>query len=116
MFSDERTPAADSSRLARQLVELPAEVRRLYPRSLELGLDPAALQVLVCLWLEDGQSVGALAERLALRSQSTSNALRQLQQARLVREQPDPADGRRRLQWLTARGRRRAEAFIASRR
>ncbi|HVN62741.1 MAG TPA: MarR family transcriptional regulator [Gaiellaceae bacterium] len=115
MFRNERTSPADISRLARQLVELPATTRRLYPRSREQGLDPAALQVLICLWLEDGQSVGELAEKLELRSQSTSNALRSLQAAKLVRERPDPTDGRRRLQWLTASGRRRAEKFIISR-
>lgn len=99
--------------LLRALVDVPARARRLYPRGGFEGLEPNALQVLVALRLEPGQTVGELVARLALGQGTVSTALALLRRRGLSEEHADPADKRRRRQGITASGRRLVARFLA---
>ena len=98
--------------LARDLVEVPAEARRLYVRGGFEGLEPNTLQVAVAIWLQPGQTVGELVELLSLGQGTVSTALARLSERGLVTTRPDKADARRQRQALTRLGRVFVERFV----
>ncbi|UIJ44781.1 MarR family transcriptional regulator [Sphingomonas cannabina] len=81
-------------------------VQRLYKPLLdELGLTYPQYLVLNVLWREDAQTVGGIAERLALESSTLTPLLKRLEAAGLVRRARNPDNERQVVVELTARGR-----------
>ena len=85
-------------RLSRRLRALPGDS----------GLTPAQASVLVRLSKVDSATVGELAGAEQVSHQAMVKVAAALEQAGLVRREPDPADGRRQLLSLTETGRTRA--------
>jgi MarR family transcriptional regulator, organic hydroperoxide resistance regulator len=75
--------------------------RRLEPH----GVHPGQDYLLDELWHEDAQTVGALAARIGVEVPTAVRTVSRMEAAGLLRREPDPADGRRVLVRLTARGR-----------
>jgi MarR family transcriptional regulator, organic hydroperoxide resistance regulator len=75
--------------------------RRLEPH----GVHPGQDYLLDELWREDGQTLGALAARIGVEVPTAVRTVSRMEAAGLLRREPDPADGRRVLVRLTARGR-----------
>lgn len=81
-------------------------VQRVYKPLLdELGLTYPQYLVLNVLWREDGQSVGAIAEALALESSTLTPLLKRLEVAGFVRRTRNPSDERQVVVALTDAGR-----------
>jgi DNA-binding MarR family transcriptional regulator len=74
--------------------------RRLEPH----GVHPGQDYLLDELWHEDGQTVGSLAARIGVEVPTAVRTVSRMEAAGLLRREPDPADGRRVLVRLTARG------------
>ncbi len=114
VFVRARTYGVTTDRTANlsQLVELPARARRLFARAADFGLEPNALQVLAAIDHEPGQTVGELAQLLALSPSTVSHALRTLAERRLVRDvEVRGEDRRRRRMATTAAGGRLIDTF-----
>ncbi len=71
----------------------------------ELGITYPQYLVLVALWSEDGQTVGSLAERLALESSTITPLIKRLETSGLVKRVRHHDDERRVSAFLTKRGR-----------
>lgn len=81
-------------------------IQRAYKPLLDaLGLTYPQYLVLNVLWREDGQTVGALADHLALEPSTVTPLLKRLEAARLVRRTRNPDDERQVLVALTDGGR-----------
>lgn len=78
--------------------------RRYGPVLRPLGLTYPQYLVLLVLWEAQPQTVGALGERLHLDSGTLTPLLKRMEAARLVTRRRDPADERRVLIDLTAKG------------
>jgi DNA-binding MarR family transcriptional regulator len=80
---------------------------RLYkPLLAPLGLTYPQYIVMLALWEEDGQTVSALGDKLALDSGTLTPLLKRLQAQGALDRERDPADERRVIVRLTAAGRR----------
>lgn len=71
----------------------------------ELGLTYPQYLVLNVLWREDGQTVGGIAEKLALESSTLTPLLKRLEAAELVRRTRNPGNERQVIVALTDKGR-----------
>src|SRR4051812_24712857 len=71
----------------------------------QLGITYPQYLVLNVLWEEDGQTVGSIAQRLALESSTVTPLIKRLETASLVTRVRRPDDERRVLVSLTRRGR-----------
>ncbi len=81
-------------------------VQRAYKPLLDaLGLTSPQYLVLHTLWEEDGRSIGAIAERLALESSTVTPRVKRLEASGAVTRTRDAADERRVEVRLTERGR-----------
>lgn len=81
-------------------------IQRAYKPLLDaLGLTYPQYLALNVLWREDGQTVGALAEQLALEPSTLTPVLKRLEASRLVRRTRNPDDERQVLVALTDEGR-----------
>lgn len=81
-------------------------VQRLYKPLLdELGLTYPQYLVLNVLWAEDAQSVGAIAEKLALESSTLTPLLKRLETSGLVQRTRNPENERQVVVSLTDAGR-----------
>lgn len=81
-------------------------IQRLYKPLLDrLGLTYPQYLVLNVLWAEDGQTVGGIAEQLALESSTLTPLLKRLEAAGLVGRSRNPANERQVLVSLTDKGR-----------
>ncbi|NYZ13688.1 MarR family transcriptional regulator [Azospirillum sp. RWY-5-1] len=81
-------------------------IQRAYKPLLDaLGLTYPQYLALNVLWREDGQTVGALAERLALEPSTLTPLIKRLEAAGLVRRTRNPDDERQVLVALTDQGR-----------
>lgn len=81
-------------------------IQRAYKPLLDqLGLTYPQYLVLNILWREDGQSVGAIAEQLALESSTLTPLLKRLEAAQLVRRKRNPENERQVVINLTDQGR-----------
>jgi Transcriptional regulators len=80
-------------------------IQRLYKPFLdELGLTYPQYLVLNVLWREDGQTVGAIAEKLALESSTLTPLLKRLEASGLVRRTRNPENERQVVVALTEKG------------
>lgn len=80
-------------------------VTRAYKPLLDaLGITYPQYLVLHALWEEDGRTVGAISERLALEPSTVTPLVTRLERAKLVRRARDPEDERRVRIWLTESG------------
>jgi len=70
----------------------------------QLGLTYPQYLVLHALWEEDGRTVGAIADRLALESSTVTPLVKRLEAAGLVIRQRNPADERQVMVRLTDAG------------
>lgn len=78
---------------------------RIYKPLLEpLGVTYPQLLVMLSLWAEDAQSVGAIGERLGLDSSTLTPLIKRLEAADLVTRKRDSRDERRVIVSLTDRG------------
>jgi DNA-binding MarR family transcriptional regulator len=66
---------------------------------------PAYGSVLVPLFAEDSQRIGALTDRARLPKQTMTSMLAQMERDGLIERMPDPSDGRATIVRLAARGR-----------
>jgi MarR family transcriptional regulator, organic hydroperoxide resistance regulator len=81
-------------------------IQRVYKPLLDqLGLTYPQYLVLTILWREDGQTVGSIAEQLALESSTLTPLLKRLEAAKLVQRIRNPLDERQVLVSVTAEGR-----------
>lgn len=81
-------------------------IQRLYKPLLdELGLTYPQYLVLNILWREDGQTVGGIADQLALESSTLTPLLKRLEAAGLVRRTRNPENERQVVVALTDQGR-----------
>lgn len=81
-------------------------IQRVYKPLLdELGLTYPQYLVLNVLWREDSQTVGGIADRLALESSTLTPLLKRLEVAGLVRRTRNPANERQVVVALTDQGR-----------
>jgi len=81
-------------------------IQRVYKPLLdELGLTYPQYLVLNVLWREDSQTVGGIADRLALESSTLTPLLKRLEVAGLVRRTRNPANERQVVVALTEQGR-----------
>ena len=108
-----RPDTAQTNSLLDDLVELPARVRRLYRRGGFEGLEANVLQVLIELYRVSDQTVGTLAEHLALTQSTVSTALGILAERGLLQGKTDPLDRRRQRQCITGNGRTLVRRFLA---
>lgn len=80
-------------------------IQRAYKPHLEaLGLTYPQYLVLNVLWRQDGQTVGAVAQQLALESSTLTPILKRLEAAGLVHRTRDPANARQVFVALTEEG------------
>ena len=81
-------------------------IQRVYKPLLDqLGLTYPQYLVLNVLWREDGQTVGGIADRLALESSTLTPLLKRLEAAGLVRRTRNPDNERQVVVALTPQGR-----------
>ena len=86
-----------------------------FRRELEVhGVHPGQQYILIALTREDNLPVGVLAERLEVEGPTVVRAVQRLEAAGIVERVPDPADRRRALVRLTARGRRLEPAVVGA--
>jgi DNA-binding MarR family transcriptional regulator len=82
-------------------------LNRLYKPILDsFGITYPQYLVLTVLWEQDGQTIGALAERLALESSTITPLVKRLEAAGFVRRERNTQDERRVVVTLTPKGRR----------
>jgi MarR family transcriptional regulator, organic hydroperoxide resistance regulator len=80
-------------------------VNRAYKPMLdELGITYPQYLVLNVLWADDGETIGAIAERLALEPSTITPLVKRLEQAGLVSRERNPADERQVIVRLTEPG------------
>jgi DNA-binding MarR family transcriptional regulator len=99
------TPPALDDQLCYALYSASMAIQRLYKPLLdELGLTYPQYLVLNVLWAEERQTVGAIAERLALESSTLTPLLKRLEVAGLVRRTRNPQNERQVVVSLTDAG------------
>jgi DNA-binding MarR family transcriptional regulator len=102
----------DPRHRARTLLDQAAAVRRAFPRG-AMGLETAALQALLHVWLTPGSGARETAAALKLDRSTASHALRALAEAELVAgDAASSSDGRRRGYRTTAAGEAIVTAFL----
>ncbi|MVW55499.1 MarR family transcriptional regulator [Sphingomonas sp. MAH-6] len=75
----------------------------------ELGITYPQYLVLLALWEQDGQTIGAIAERLALESSTITPLVKRLEAGGLLTRERNPADERQVFVRLTDKGREMQE-------
>lgn len=99
-------PAPLEDQLCYAIYSAGMAIQRAYKPMLdELGLTYSQYLVLNVLWREDGQTVGAIAEQLALESSTVTPLLKRLEAAQLVRRTRNPQNERQVVVALTDQGR-----------
>jgi DNA-binding MarR family transcriptional regulator len=94
------------SQLCFSLYATTIAINRAYKPLLDaLGVTYPQYLVLSTLWEEDGQTIGAVAERLALEPSTITPLVKRLEQAGFVGRRRNPADERQVQVRLTAKGR-----------
>lgn len=102
---DTRPPALDDQ-LCYAIYSAGIAIQRAYKPLLDgLGLTYPQYLVLNVLWEQDGQTVGALAERLALESSTLTPLLKRLEAAGFVARARNPQNERQVIVALTPQGR-----------
>ncbi len=99
-------PVALDDQLCYAIYSAGIAIQRLYKPLLdELGLTYPQYLALVILWRQDGQTVGGLAEQLALESSTLTPLLKRLEASGLVRRTRNPLNERQVVITLTDQGR-----------
>lgn len=89
------TPPALDDQLCYAIYSAGIAIQRVYKPFLDqLGLTYPQYLVLNVLWAEDGQTVGAIAEKLALESSTLTPLLKRLEVAGLVKRTRNPQNER----------------------
>lgn len=103
---DERASLPLEDHLCYAIYSAGMAIQRVYKPLLDdLGLTYPQYLVLNVLWGEDSQTVGAIAERLALESSTLTPLLKRLEAAGLVRRTRNPENERQVVVALTEEGR-----------
>lgn len=94
-------------------------VARLFARGLQaelepLGLAPGQFPILLFLWEQEGLTQGELCRLVQVEQPTMANTLARMERDGLIDRHPDPADGRRSVIRLTAKGRSLKDPAIAS--
>ncbi len=106
MINRTQRPVALDDQLCYAIYSAGIAIQRLYKPLLdELGLTYPQYLVLVILWRQDGQTVGGLAEQLALESSTLTPLLKRLEAAGLVIRTRNPLNERQVVITLTDQGR-----------
>lgn len=106
MPDDTKGPVPLDDHLCYAIYSAGIAIQRVYKPLLDgLGLTYPQYLVLNVLWREDGQTVGGIAERLALESSTLTPLLKRLEAAGLVRRTRNPENERQVLVALTDAGR-----------
>ncbi|MBR0665449.1 MarR family transcriptional regulator [Roseomonas hellenica] len=106
MTEDATGPVPLDDHLCYAIYSAGIAIQRVYKPLLDaLGLTYPQYLVLNVLWREDGQTVGGIAERLALESSTLTPLLKRLEAAGLVRRTRNPLNERQVLVALTEAGR-----------
>lgn len=106
MTKEARGPVPLDDQLCYAIYSTGIAIQRAYKPLLdELGLTYPQYLVLNVLWRDDGQTVGAIAERLALESSTLTPLLKRLEVAGLVDRTRNPDNERQVLVALTPEGR-----------
>jgi DNA-binding MarR family transcriptional regulator len=93
------------SQLCFSLYAATIAINRLYKPMLDgLGITYPQYLVLSALWEEDGRTIGAIADRLALEPSTITPLVKRLEQAGFVGRKRNPADERQVLVRLAAKG------------
>ena len=104
--SDGSAPLPFEDHLCYAIYSAGMAIQRVYKPLLdELGLTYPQYLVLNVLWSEDNQTVGGIAERLALESSTLTPLLKRLETAGLVRRTRNPQNERQVVVALTEEGR-----------
>ena len=111
-MSSPQPPRGKDAALARHVLSVATQNRRLFPRRDTHGLEPNAAQVLLALMLENDRTVTQLASELLLAKTTVSHAVADLQRQGLVRERAQANDRRQQLQRLTPSGNRAARRLV----
>lgn len=105
MSDQTSTPPALDDQLCYAIYSAGMAIQRIYKPFLDqLGLTYPQYLVLNVLWTEDGQTVGAIAERLALESSTLTPLLKRLEVAGLVTRTRNPQNERQVVVSLTDAG------------
>jgi DNA-binding MarR family transcriptional regulator len=100
------TPPPLDDQLCYAIYSTGMAIQRAYKPLLdELGLTYPQYLVLNVLWRDDGQTVGGIAEQLALESSTLTPLLKRLESAGLVRRTRNPGNERQVIVALTDKGR-----------
>ncbi|MBR0647140.1 MarR family winged helix-turn-helix transcriptional regulator [Plastoroseomonas hellenica] len=106
MTEDATGPVPLDDHLCYAIYSAGIAIQRVYKPLLDaLGLTYPQYLVLNVLWREDGQTVGGIAEKLALESSTLTPLLKRLEAAGLVRRTRNPLNERQVLVALTEAGR-----------
>lgn len=102
----ENTPVPLDDQLCYAIYSAGMAIQRIYKPLLdELGLTYPQYLVLNVLWREDGQTVGGIAEKLALESSTLTPLLKRLEVAGFLRRTRNPRNERQVVIALTDQGR-----------
>ncbi|SIQ76700.1 MULTISPECIES: MarR family transcriptional regulator [unclassified Bosea (in: a-proteobacteria)] len=105
MSDQTSNPPALDDQLCYALYSASMAIQRVYKPLLDdLGLTYPQYLVLNVLWAEDGQTVGAIAEKLALESSTLTPLLKRLEVAGLVKRTRNPQNERQVVVSLTDAG------------
>jgi len=105
MTSKTRGPVPLDQQLCYAIYSASIAIQRVYKPLLDdLGVTYPQYLVLNVLWREDAQSVGSIAEQLALESSTLTPLLKRLEAAGLVRRVRNPEDERQVVISLTPKG------------
>lgn len=106
MTEQASAPPGLDDQLCYSIYSVGMAIQRVYKPILDqLGLTYPQYLVLNVLWAEDGQTVGAIAERLALESSTLTPLLKRLEEAGLVTRTRNPENQRQVVVSLTGDGR-----------
>lgn len=104
--NDGREPPPLDVHLCFSLYSTTMAINRLYKPMLDsLGITYPQYLVLNALWEKDGQTISAIADRLALEPSTITPLMKRLEAAGFVSRQRNPGDERQVNVYLTARGR-----------
>ncbi|WP_447728250.1 MarR family winged helix-turn-helix transcriptional regulator [Sphingomonas koreensis] len=105
MTQTAREPLPLDAQLCFSLYSTTIAINRLYKPMLDsLGVTYPQYLVLSTLWEKDGQTISAIADRLALEPSTITPLMKRLEAAGFVSRQRNPADERQVQVFMTAKG------------
>ncbi len=105
MSDENKPPVPLEEQLCFAIYSAGIAIQRAYKPLLDaLGLTYPQYLVLNVLWREDGQTVGSIAQQLALESSTLTPLLKRLEAAELIQRTRNPTNERQVIVSLTAKG------------